>query len=138
MSNLVSKTISRQAQLFAHKNPVNTFPIPSIFNVEKLQQTNNMSVKRKCPDSLLTPSKWVRRVLTLAEKIKAIDAVQNGRSNRQVASDFGVGRTQIDNIIRQKTELLQLYDAGTSSKTKYLSPRHLFYPNIDEQVWQRF
>ena len=53
-----------------------------------------MSAKRKCPASRLT-SKWVRRVLTLAEKIEAIDAVQNGRSNRQVALDFGVGRSQI-------------------------------------------
>ena len=97
-----------------------------------------MSAKKKCPDSPLTPSKQARSVLTLAEKIKAIDAVQNGRSNRQVPLDFGVGRTQIDNIIKQKTKLLQLYDDGTSSKTKYSSPRHMFYPNIDEQWWQLF
>ena len=39
---------------------------------------NNMSCKRKAPASPLTPSKRAHRVLTLAEKVQVIDAVDDG------------------------------------------------------------
>ena len=58
------------------------------------QYTNNMTEKQKATDSLGTPSKRACKALTLAEKVKAIHAVENGQSHRQVAIDLNVGRTQ--------------------------------------------
>ena len=46
-----------------------------------------------------TPSKCIHKVLTLAEKVKVIEAVNTGLSNVKVATKFGCGRTQVANIL---------------------------------------
>ena len=58
-----------------------------------------MSLKRPAPDSLRTPSKRACKVQTLWEKVKVIKAVNGGLSHCLAAVRFGVGRTQINNII---------------------------------------
>ena len=71
-----------------------------------------MSAKRKAIDSLETPSKRARKVLTLAKKIKVIDSVNTGKSHRAVAIDFNVGRTQINEIIHKRDSVKSRKNRG--------------------------
>ena len=75
-------------------------------------------------------------VLTLAEKIKVIEAVDNGLSNVKVASMFGSGHTQVGNIILNKSAILEECTNGTKTNTKYLQPHHCVYSQIDAKVWE--
>ena len=76
--------------------------------------------------------------MTLAEKIQVIDAVNHGKSHRSVALLFGVGRTQINYIILQKDTIQVAYKHGMNCEVKYLAPRNMLYPEIDEDIWQFF
>ena len=78
-------------------------------------------------DSSGTPSKQVRKVWTLVDKVKVIDAVQAGRSNRAVAIDFNVGHTQINQIMANKESITALYTEGMNATFKY-----------DTDVWNFF
>ena len=61
-----------------------------------------------------------------------IEAVeQDGLSNVKVASKFGCGRTQVGNILFNKTVILEAYTNGAKANTKYLQPRHCVHPQID-------
>ena len=44
--------------------------------------------------------------LNLDDKVKAINLCDGGKSCRAVAEEMGVGRTQIMNIIKRKSEIL--------------------------------
>ena len=75
-------------------------------------------------------------MLTLSDKIKVIDSVNEGMKNSQVAAKFGCGRTQIANILLNKKAIVEAYTNGAKADTKYLQPRNCQYPTIDEKVWQ--
>ena len=62
-----------------------------------------MSAKRKAIDSPGTPSKRAHKVSTLAEKVRAIKAVNFGMSNVKTALKFNCSHTQIANILADKT-----------------------------------
>jgi hypothetical protein len=47
-----------------------------------------------------------RKTLNLDDKVKAINLCDGGKSCRAVAEEMGVGRTQIMNIIKRKSEIL--------------------------------
>ena len=47
-----------------------------------------------------------RKTLNLDDKVKAINLCDGGKSCRAVAEEMGVGRTQIMNIIKRKSELI--------------------------------
>ena len=53
-----------------------------------------MSAKQRAIDQPGTPSKHVCKVLSLAEKIKVIEAIDNDLSNMKVALMFGCDHTQ--------------------------------------------
>ena len=97
----------------------------------------NISAKRKAPESPLTPSKKCQ-VLTVAEKVDVIKTVQNGCSHRQVALDLDRGRTQINNIIKNKNAIMEAFESGVNCKNKYLAPRYLPNADIDERTWAYF
>lgn len=97
-----------------------------------------MATKRKSPDSPGTPSKRRRHVLTLADKVRVIDAVRDGLSQRGAAEKFNIGRTQVANIIASKETIYDTYTKGGKASLKYLAPRHMKHSDIDEKVWQFF
>ena len=103
-----------------------------------LQHIVNMSAKQKATDSPGTPSKRARKVLTLAKKIKVIDAVQAGKSHRAVPIEFDVGRTQVNQIIANKDSITALYTEGMNGTFKYLASRNMQYPKIDTDLWNFF
>ena len=95
-----------------------------------------MSTERKATDSPGNPSKCAHRVLTLAEKVKVIEA--SGLNNVKTALKFNCGPTQIANIYLNKTAIMEAYTNGRNSDSKYLEPKPAMYPEIDEGVWQFF
>jgi transposase len=50
-----------------------------------------------------------RKVLTLSERVEAIKLHEGGKSSRNVAQIMGIGRTQIQQIIKRKSEVLDDY-----------------------------
>ena len=74
----------------------------------------------------------------MSEKVEAIKAVENGCLHRQVANDLNVGRTQINNIIKNKTSIMEAYKSGINGSNRYLAPRYLPNTDIDKQVWSYF
>jgi IS30 family transposase len=56
-----------------------------------------------------------RKVLTLSERVEAIKLHDGGKSSRDVAQIMGVGRMQIQQIIKRKSEVLDDYESNVSS-----------------------
>jgi IS30 family transposase len=59
-----------------------------------------------------------RKVLTLSERVEAIKLHDGGKSSRDVAQIMGVGRTQIHQIIKRKSEVLDDYQSNVSNNRK--------------------
>ena len=83
-----------------------------------------------------TPQKK-RVVLTLGDKVKVIQEAEKNPTVTKVAlaEKFGVGRTQIANIIKEKDTIMKAYGEGAKSTSKYLQPRHELYPKLNEKIW---
>ena len=59
-----------------------------------------------------------RKVLTLSERIEAIKLHDGGKSSRDIAQIMAVGRTQIQHIIKRKSEVLDDYESKVSNDRK--------------------
>jgi IS30 family transposase len=59
-----------------------------------------------------------RKVLTLSERAEAIKLHDGGKSSRDVAQIMGVGRTQIQQIIKRKSKVLDHYESNVSNDRK--------------------
>ena len=59
-----------------------------------------------------------RKVLTLSERVEAIKLHDGGKIFRDVAQIMGVGRTQIQQIIKRKSEVLNDYESSVSNDRK--------------------
>ncbi|KAH3870905.1 hypothetical protein DPMN_034097 [Dreissena polymorpha] len=60
-----------------------------------------------------------RKFLTLDERVKVISMLKKGHSCRRVASDLGVGKTQIQNILKRKREILDEFEGNVNSESKH-------------------
>ena len=49
-----------------------------------------------------------RKVLTLEERVSVLDKIEKGQSCCSVAEELGVGKTQIQNIVKDKESSGQL------------------------------
>ena len=84
-----------------------------------------------------TSTQRKRVVLPLSERVKVIHAYDSmpGATQVSLAEKFGVGRTQIAKILKERDVIMKAYTEGTKSTTKYLQPRHELYPQLDSKVW---
>ena len=57
-------------------------------------------------------------MLTLSERVEAIKLHDGGKSSRDVAQIMGVGRMQIQQIIKRKSEVLDDYESNVSNDRK--------------------
>ena len=62
--------------------------------------------------------KMSRMVFTLSERVEAIKLHDGGKSSRDVAQIMDVGRTQIQQIIKRKSEVLDDYESNISNDRK--------------------
>lgn len=59
-----------------------------------------------------------RKFLTLDDHIKVIKLSEAGKSSRSIAEEIGVGRTQVQNIIKRKREVLEEHENNHNSAAK--------------------
>lgn len=79
-----------------------------------------------------------RKVLTLEERIRVIKFSNKGESARKIALSIGVGKTQIQSIIREKESILKEWKSGESSNRKYSKARKTPYSDLNKLVWDWF
>ena len=58
-----------------------------------------------------------RKVLTLNEKIRVLE-LSKSISARKIADEIGVGKTQIQNILKRKAEVLEDVENNVSGEKK--------------------
>lgn len=81
-------------------------------------------------------SKRKRVELSLSEKI---DIIKNsdGRSCRQLADQYGIGRTQVSTILRRKDELMNAFEENApAAKRRISTPCQ--YSDLDQLTWEWF
>ena len=68
-----------------------------------------------------------QKVLTLNEKIRVLE-LSKSKSARKIADEFGVGKTQIQNILKRKTKVLEdvEYNVTGEKNAKNISLSMLF------------
>lgn len=59
-----------------------------------------------------------RKCLTLEERVKCLKLLESGKSTRTVASEIGVGRTQVQNVLKRKREILDEYETKENINSK--------------------
>ena len=79
-----------------------------------------------------------RKVLTLEERVSVLNKIKKGQSCCSVAEELGVGKTQIQNIVKYTEDILKQWPAGEPSNKKYTKVRKTGYKEIDEVVWEWF
>ena len=57
-----------------------------------------------------------RVILTLDIKVKVIRQHEKDIGSRQLAAEFGVGKTKINNIVTAKADILKLWDDGVNGR----------------------
>ena len=63
-----------------------------------------------------------RKFLSLVERVKVIELNNKNRSACKIARDFGVGKIQVQNILKRKTEVLEEYENNISGGQKASDP----------------
>lgn len=79
-----------------------------------------------------------RKILCLEERVKVLKLCERGESCRKVASDFGVGKTQIQAIMKNKDEIMKHWDGGVAGERKILTARRCAYGDLNEKVYAWF
>ena len=107
----------------------------------KVFTTGNFEYNLKlCALKANMTSKRERKCLTLEERVKCIKLLEQGKSSRVVASEVGVGRTQIQNLLKRKKENVLLFldnapvhpDIKLSNiKLQFFSTQHNFIAPIN-------
>ncbi len=107
--------IALQAHINWCKIPVRYTEIP--------YQSVSMSTKRKC--------------LTLEDRVKALKMMEAGKSCRSVADEMGVGKTQIQSILKRKREVLEEFEGNGNLQIKR-QRKTTEYDEINDLVYKWF
>ena len=62
--------------------------------------------------------------------------VGGGKSCRSIALKLGVGKTQIQSIVKEKDEIMKRWESGIRADAKYSKPRTASYEDIDKVMWE--
>ena len=71
-----------------------------------------------------------RKASNLDDKVKDMNLCDGGKSCRAVAEEMGVGRTQIMNIIKRKSEILRNPRLFTPPQCRTKSYKDSFFPTV--------
>ena len=64
--------------------------------------------------------------------------IDGGKSCRAVSSKLGVGKTQVQTIVKEREDILRRWESGERSDKKYVKPRTAGYDDLDKPVWEWF
>ncbi|KAL5486940.1 hypothetical protein EMCRGX_G019483 [Ephydatia muelleri] len=79
-----------------------------------------------------------RKVMILEDRINALKKIDKGKSRRAVSSKLGVGKTQIQVIVKERDVTQRRWKSGERSDKKYVKPRMAGYDDLDKLVWEWF
>eukprot|EP00112_Aurelia_sp_Birch-Aquarium-sp1_P009449 Seg2073.7 transcript_id=Seg2073.7/GoldUCD/mRNA.D3Y31 product="Tigger transposable element-derived protein 2" protein_id=Seg2073.7/GoldUCD/D3Y31 len=78
-----------------------------------------------------------RRVeLCMADKLRVIAAGATGMSQRQIAKQFGVSKTQVQTLLKRKDEIVSRYDNGWDNARKRTKFERKSYEEVNEILWK--
>ena len=75
--------------------------------------------------------RWI--LLSLADKTKLINESQ-GKSQRQLAARFSIGKTTVQNIPKRKRDYLTVFEENIAPSSKRICT-HLENDQLDEKLW---
>ena len=80
---------------------------------------------------------FYRRVeLCMADKLRVIAAGATGMSQRQIAKQFGVSKTQVQTLLKRKDEIMSRYDSGWDNARKRTKFERKCYEEVNEILWK--
>ena len=77
-----------------------------------------------------------RKLLTLEERVEVLRLYEGGDKCVKIASIFGVGKTQIQDIVKKKEEILSKWKSGENGQVKILNPRSTNYSELNERIFE--
>ena len=78
-----------------------------------------------------------RKVLTLEDRVTVIRLLESGRSTHQVAEEFGIGKTQVQQTLKRKAEFMADYENNVNPDSKRQKCVTV-NDNINELTWKWF
>ena len=72
-----------------------------------------------------------RKVLTLEDRIRVIEKVEQGKSCRCVAVEMGVGKTQVQSTVRDRKSIRRQWETCRSGPKQKYQSRNVHYDDID-------
>ena len=79
-----------------------------------------------------------RTALTLEQRIDVINKSEKGKlSARKIADNFGVGRSQINSVLKRKADVLADFDNNVSAERKR-QKKATGNDDINKLVWEWF
>ena len=60
-----------------------------------------------------------RNVLDLEQRVAVLKKIDSGQSRRRIASELGIGKTQIQRIVRDREDITKRWKAGELTDRKY-------------------
>jgi hypothetical protein len=77
-----------------------------------------------------------RTVLSLEDRVKVVSRRQKGETAIAIASSMSVGKTQVQQIIRDKETILKRWEEGESGSRKIgkVKVRKMDYTAVDDTV----
>ena len=59
-----------------------------------------------------------RKILTLEERVSVLKKAGDGKSCRSIALELGVGKTQIQSIVKEKDVIMKRWESGSKILTR--------------------
>ena len=81
---------------------------------------------------------WKRKVPTLEERVSVIRNADSGSSCRAIAAELGVGKTQVQTIVKDREDIMRKWEEGERCTAKYSKPRAIGYEDLDKIMWEWF
>ena len=106
---------------------------------EQLSTEPEMAVNDPGPNGRNRPKPAYKRVeLCIMDKVRVIAAGASGLSQRQIAKQFGISKTQVQTLLKRKDEVMRCYNEGQESWRKRANSkfRRHSYEDINELVSQ--
>ena len=87
--------------------------------VLKIREITKDTVERERKEKALNKSRQTRRELSLEDKCRLIrEKESGGKSCRELAEIFSIGKSQVSQIIARKAEYLKAYEENTPADRK--------------------
>ncbi|XP_046375101.2 uncharacterized protein LOC124148176 [Haliotis rufescens] len=114
-------------------DPPENIPLGSIYPLELMDDSANEKAK---PKKRKKDKVCKRKDLTIEEKVQLIFQSE-GKSQRQLATMFGVGKSQVHSILRRKDEIVDTFSRTGKGGMKRLNHR-AENDDVNRLTWQWF